>query len=444
MKLFTVLIFLAFFSFRATSNWLPAIVEQSHSPFAKDNTGMIFMGLDCADSQNCIAIANDNFYYRVIYRCSDGGKNWKMVFKPDYDKYISNALLRSISYPSLNKCIVGADSGYIFLSNDTGKTWNQITTPIKDYLVKNPNYRTINSVKMLDSNYGVACTQYFILYTKNGGNSWEVIQKPDSNLYIWDATLLSSNSIIFYGLCQVKNKDCPFYETMFVSENLGKSWSNYNFCSIDSLTDFKSVANRRLYFVDSLNGWVSAGERTGVGDKETEKIAVTYNGGKTWTLLRNQLGSTNFPIVDYSFHDKSNGIITTKTGGISWTHDGGITWINDSIPNRQAFLPPNVFVCYRNVNYPIIADYNGRIFYWNYETSVDDINKNFGDIIYPNPTSDQLNINSNQSIDKIRIYSILGMKVLETEWQEKINVSGLAPGVYFIKVGDKMSKFVKI
>ena len=428
----------------ANAEWIPAKVEQSHSPFAKDNSSMIFMGLDCADSENCMAIANDNFYYRVIYKSTDKGKTWEMVFKPDYGNYISQPLLRSITYPSKNKCIVGSDSGLVFLTNDAGKSWSKIITPIKDYTVKNPNFRTLQSIKMLDSMNGVASSQQFILHTSDGGSNWNVISKPDSNAFLWDAILLSKNSILAYGLCQEKNKDCPYYETMFITDDLGKSWEFNNFSQIDSLTDFKSVANRRLFFLDSLNGWVSAGERTGVGDKETEKLAITSDGGKTWTLKRNQLGLTNFPIVDYSFYDNNKGIITTKTGGISWTKDGGTTWLIDSIPNRLAILPPNVYVCYRNVNNPLIADYNGRIFYWSNETSVEDqVPKNV-EFFYPNPVSDFLTINTRQETDKIEIFSAIGLKVFETELQEKIDVSGLAPGVYFVRMGSELRKFIKI
>ncbi|MEI6088839.1 MAG: T9SS type A sorting domain-containing protein [bacterium] len=64
--------------------------------------------------------------------------------------------------------------------------------------------------------------------------------------------------------------------------------------------------------------------------------------------------------------------------------------------------------------------------------------------VSPNPVSDYLTISSNQGIGKIEIFSTLGLKVLETEWQEKIDVSGLLAGVYFVRIGNKVEKFVKI
>lgn len=65
--------------------------------------------------------------------------------------------------------------------------------------------------------------------------------------------------------------------------------------------------------------------------------------------------------------------------------------------------------------------------------------------LFPNPASDYITIQFQQSDGyNVQIFSAIGMKVLETEWEEKIDVSGLVPGVYLVRVGDKVSKFIKI
>jgi hypothetical protein len=33
--------------------------------------------------------------------------------------------------------------------------------------------------------------------------------------------------------------------------------------------------------------------------------------------------------------------------------------------------------------------------------------------------------------------------VLETEWKEKIDVSGFLPGVYFVRIGENVFEFLK-
>ena len=75
-------------------------------------------------------------------------------------------------------------------------------------------------------------------------------------------------------------------------------------------------------------------------------------------------------------------------------------------------------------------------------------------IISPNPTADFIEISVGAihelPLPSIQIFSALGVKCREqaclsaTDRKNKIDVSGLPPGVYFVRVGDKVGKFVKI
>ncbi len=68
--------------------------------------------------------------------------------------------------------------------------------------------------------------------------------------------------------------------------------------------------------------------------------------------------------------------------------------------------------------------------------------------ISPDPVTDYLQINSAKEFDKIEIFSILGLKVLETEWQETLDVRNLPEGIYFLIIKSenftKAKKFVII
>ncbi|MBI5324291.1 MAG: T9SS type A sorting domain-containing protein [Ignavibacteriae bacterium] len=77
-------------------------------------------------------------------------------------------------------------------------------------------------------------------------------------------------------------------------------------------------------------------------------------------------------------------------------------------------------------------------------TSVDEQIQKNKVLISPNPVSNYLTLNTDQEINKIEIFSALGIKVIETEYKNKINVSGLSAGVYFLLVNNKIYKFVKI
>ncbi len=66
------------------------------------------------------------------------------------------------------------------------------------------------------------------------------------------------------------------------------------------------------------------------------------------------------------------------------------------------------------------------------------------EISFPNPVSDRVNINSNITLDKIEIYSILGNLVLKTETNtSSIDVSSLSTGVYLITIYSGSEKITK-
>lgn len=57
-------------------------------------------------------------------------------------------------------------------------------------------------------------------------------------------------------------------------------------------------------------------------------------------------------------------------------------------------------------------------------------------ILYPNPTSDYLNIEMENTIKAVEIYSLQGQKVL-TSTTKKINVSNLSKGIYLVQIEDE-------
>jgi len=65
--------------------------------------------------------------------------------------------------------------------------------------------------------------------------------------------------------------------------------------------------------------------------------------------------------------------------------------------------------------------------------------------IYPNPVKDELFIQSETDINKIRIYDIAGKQILTNNLTngKSINVSELPSGIYVLKIGNYSEKFVK-
>lgn len=74
--------------------------------------------------------------------------------------------------------------------------------------------------------------------------------------------------------------------------------------------------------------------------------------------------------------------------------------------------------------------------------------------IYPNPADDYIEISANKTSESsiIEIFDVLGNKVAnkslsvssEFGTTNRVDISQLQPGVYFVKIGDKVEKFVKM
>ncbi|MBX3044218.1 MAG: T9SS type A sorting domain-containing protein [Candidatus Kapabacteria bacterium] len=93
-------------------------------------------------------------------------------------------------------------------------------------------------------------------------------------------------------------------------------------------------------------------------------------------------------------------------------------------------------------------------------TSVIDKPVNHELLVYPNPASDyisiiisEINHRVNPMVDKVQIFDMLGLEVISTpsaaltptgEGNLRIDVSHLTAGVYFIRIGNKVEKFVKM
>jgi hypothetical protein len=138
-----------------------------------------------------------------------------------------------------------------------------------------------------------------------------------------------------------------------------------------------------------------------------------------------------------------------STGRIFDIKSAAELWYDDSLGthNGVSFNIVNSVVLSPDDKYFLVSYYEGSIALVainDSTTSVEDMIISDEISIYPNPARDYLEINTSLEIGKIQIYSTLGLKVLETEWKERIDVSDLPQGVYFVRVGNGVSKFNKI
>ncbi|HRO43809.1 MAG TPA: T9SS type A sorting domain-containing protein [Flavipsychrobacter sp.] len=89
--------------------------------------------------------------------------------------------------------------------------------------------------------------------------------------------------------------------------------------------------------------------------------------------------------------------------------------------------------------------HNLRVIGFNgYALSVDDPQKKVPFSVFPNPASDKLHL-SNEASGMYEVYNLSGIKVLEGKVKEgeEVNVQNLSPGMYLLRMGERITRFVK-
>lgn len=64
-------------------------------------------------------------------------------------------------------------------------------------------------------------------------------------------------------------------------------------------------------------------------------------------------------------------------------------------------------------------------------------------VVYPNPTSETINISSTIPINKIELYDLLGKLVLTTKEVNKLKINQLETGTYFLKLISEKGNVIK-
>lgn len=158
--------------------------------------------------------------------------------------------------------------------------------------------------------------------------------------------------------------------------------------------------------------------------------------------------------IDYDFE---------MVEGVEWTID---EWYNIRIeinPDEIKYYFNNELV-YTGENYNSVEiagfnmlhnNYGGSAYYDNFIIQTEEEDLNVNDLnsnefsIHPNPVRETLNINIDQNISNIEIYSMTGQKIKPFKQISNINVSDLNKGTYLLKITTEngevfTKKFIKL
>jgi len=225
-----------------------------------------------------------------ISRTTDGGASWGSQILP-----VASGINR-IVFLSPNIELAVGDNGTILKTTNTGSTWIQ---------KQSHTQRNLNSIFFFSTQLGWACGMDTVLLTTDQGETWS--PQYVSAIAHRDISFRNSQEGWVVGL----------YGSCFKSTNGGNSWNSIG----------APISGRSLFgicFPSSSKGIVIGGEQ----------IAVTTNGGASWSSVYSSGGSQ---LNSVSFADSLVGWVV-GTDKIIKTTDGGGTWREQSWPSPYGYL----------------------------------------------------------------------------------------------------------
>ena len=241
-----------------------------------------FRDVDAIDAQSAYILSIGNGPASRIYKTTDAGKTWKLQFKNDDEK----AFLDAMSFWDANHGIAFGDSinkqFYILTTADGGNTWSRVPTENLPPAQENEGAFAASGTNIALSGKSHAwigtgaADKSRVLHTADGGRTWQVADTPLAS---------GSSSGIF------------------------------------------SIA-----FRDAKHGIVAGGDYR----KESEAVnnlAITNDGGVTWTLVKGLSGFRS--VVTYVPGTKT--LIAIGPSGGDYSTDDGRTWTTINGPGFDTF-----------------------------------------------------------------------------------------------------------
>ena len=225
---------------------------------------------------------------------------------------------------------------------------------------------------------------------------------------------------------------------IFYSYDYGENWYNISLRN-------KLITNILINSLDMYAGtWSSDG------------VLYSPDDGYTWEIRNN--GLPDFSMIKGMVQDSMGTIFAaTLNSGIYATNDKGMNWqpVNSGLPTGSM---GSIGISPKGTLYAATAGWG--LYYYDTSLEIKDDNYIYNNIfISPNPASDFIEITypvgvspagGGQRVD-IRIFDILGIEqftltpALSLKGEVvRIDITGLAPGVYFVRVRDAVRKFVKL
>ncbi|MBS4001104.1 MAG: T9SS type A sorting domain-containing protein [Desulfobulbaceae bacterium] len=439
------------------------------------------------DSLKGITLVKNQDYDFQLFTTSDSGDSWDSISSIDiYNRWVLQGIAppteTGMVYYDNIICITTqphialfgpqppTDTGVYFISYNYGQTWKVLNFPEK-LLLALPQFDESGNLYIIGSNWDFrkkTATRKGIFKSKFANETWEEIPLP----ILPDSSILSS-LIIFsehkyqFMLTEYKidNNDKIFSKKyIYRTFDAGKNWDALEIPFIDVSAYFTSenifwvtkIDTFRIH-TDSIKYHVSLKKSTDRGKEWVNQIDTNI----TLSRVANPILMGNF--IAYDDNNIWLRFSNMQNNTQYLTNNGGKDWIEFPKFDSDIIKTTPNFGFYLNKNTIFLLNtYVGNLLYkftFDIATSVIERADESQFKLFPNPASDYIEITQPSDVYNVQIYDILGVKVLSTPSAAhppshpstgsrsenlRIDVSSLAPGMYFIRIGNKVQKFIKL
>jgi len=344
-----------------------------------------------------------------------------------------------VAYPDSNLCIAACGDGYYWISRDKCQTWERKLIG---------RFLNLQYVHFIDKDNGVMQNGLELFITNDGAKTWDTV---------------NCNKVFSGGCNNAKVVSPGIIYTIVVRGDgyfLGRTYDNGATWDRTDVINYKRFSN--IIFLDKDVGFGIGGSGVPNTNYYNELVEKTTDAGVTWVKkLDTVIPKQNGRLLKGSFYRRKYGIVINYWGHTWKTQDMGETWYYDTTyPILKWASMGDVHwlsestILGANDAIPQIIMYTEEV------TEVEEVNNEDNDDeinIFPNPASDYIEIcipplerGSGVVAEVVRVFDVLGIEHPATSWHPskegnvRIDVSSLSPGVYFVKVGGRVSKFLKM
>lgn len=363
------------------------------------------------------ANATDGFVcgdLNTVLKTTNGGANWSTITTATIGTSLN---FKDVYFANPSTGWLLANIGVVLRTTDAGATWSPGNT---SSITPGGTWDKMHFADATNGYItGVANFSVLIAKTNDGGATWTNVPFTTSVSAITGIQALGNNSV----MVAADNK-------VYYSANSGTTWSVSSAITSTSsnLGELKAFDFSNAYATNRTNG---------------NSIVYRSNLFPTWNTSTAGLSGGGYNNID-AFDNNNVMISNLNSGNIFKTNNGGTSWTQETLP---ATLLVNDLK-YISASAAWIVGSGGTILAYSSSVTPTSLNnnKNSNQLIalYPNPAQNFVTIKNVADNKLVEVINTLGQVILKQNISnERLNISHLQKGIYFVKIDDSLVKFIK-